>query len=258
MIASLPMYWRAQNAPLWQAFWAQVQACAAPAGLTLPDLTPPEAIPRPWAEHWLRQDLVLSMTCGLPFRDALRGRVCYVGTLDFGLGTPAGYYRSCVIMSPGAWAASAAAPTEPPAMTLACNSADSQSGWAVTQQAPPFARPPRIAQVLMTGSHAASAEAVAEGRADIAYIDAVTYRILCECGFDTRRVHMAGYSAPSPGLPLICAAGRDPAPLRHALKQALDSFRPDRPNRMGGPMSLHLLDEADYLDLPIPVPPATA
>jgi hypothetical protein len=97
MIASLPMYWRPENAAAWQAFWQIVQHEGRAHGLSLPDLTPPQDLPANWINHWLRPDLALSMTCGLPFRTTLRGRVAYVGTLGFGLQTQTGHYFSRVL-----------------------------------------------------------------------------------------------------------------------------------------------------------------
>jgi len=238
------MYWRAETADLWRAFWSEVQA-AAP--MDLPDLTPPENIAGPWTDHWLRPDLALSMTCGLPFRTVLKGKVTYVGTLDFGLGNAPGHYHSQVILRPGC--------DPDAALRLAYNSADSQSGWAVTQSAAPFDAPPTFDALIEIGSHAASLAAVAEGRADIAYIDAVTWRLLKHADPNAQRVFPYGRSVISPGLPLITALGHDPAPLRTALRDATLAFSPPAPQAMGGPLSFHVLDPAAYHAIPIPKPP---
>lgn len=238
MIASLPMYWRPETAAHWRAFWAELQA-AAPA-LDLPDLTAPEDIPTPWTAHWLRPDLALSMTCGLPFRSALKGRVTYVGTLDFGLGLPPGHYASTIVARPGA----------APPYRLAYNSADSQSGWAAAQELDlPFT------PALETGAHAASLAAVAEGRADLACLDAISWRLLQRHDPNAARVTVLGQTRPTPGLPLVTAGGTDPAPLRAALATAVARFCPRDPMEMGGPLAFHVLDEALYLAEPIPPAP---
>lgn len=250
MIASLPMYWRPETAGMWHAFWAEVQR-ASPE-LDLPDLTPPEDIPDPWTDHWLRDDLALSATCGLPFRDALKDRVTYIGTLDYGLDGPAGSYHSVVIRPVPA----SDDPTPPEGLRLACNQPDSHSGWAVTQHAAPFGAPPRFAEVIETGSHAASLAALAEGRADIAYIDAITWRLLARYDPAAEQMHVHGQSIVTPGHALIAAKGTDPAPLRRALTTAVQSFTPDDPMAMGGPLSFHILDPQDYYAVPIPKPPA--
>lgn len=254
MIASLPMYWRGANAHLWREFWRHVQSAGRTHGLALPDLTPPADIPLPWTDHWLHPDLALSMTCGLPFRSVLRGKVTYVGTFGFGLKAPPGQYVSRVVLNKQRYNADRPFGL-PKAPVLAYNSADSQSGWAVTQMAAPFAHAPRFGGFVETGSHEGSVRAVIEGRADIAYIDAVTWRLLTCEGIGTEALIHLGQSAATPALPLITALGNDPAPLRAALRDAILSFAPKAPLQMGGPLSLHLVPENDYLALPIPAPP---
>ena len=238
MIASLPMYWRAQTAPHWQAFWREVQA-----DVDLPDLTAPEDLPVDLYEHWLDPKLALSMTCGLPFRGKLRGQVTYVGTLDFGLPLEIGHYNSVVISK------TARLKKDP---RLAFNSTDSQSGWAVTQAAAPFSKPPRFAAVLETGSHAASLEAVATEKADVAYIDAVTWRLLKLYDPLARGIHVLGTTEATPGLPFITAKGQDPEPLRKALRQAVKTFSLENPYAIGGPLDFTVLNESAYLDMPLP------
>lgn len=241
--ASLPMYWRPENADLWRAFWAVVQDCAQAEGVTLPDLTPPDALPEEWYAHWQSPDLALSMTCGLPFRSRLHDKVQYIGTLDFGLGGPAGHYHSRIITRRD---------LSGPPRVLAYNSADSQSGWAAAQDIPDRAS---LTTYLPTGAHDASLAAVAEGRADIACLDAVTWRILQEFDPNAARVAPAGITRPTPGLPLIAAKATDPAPLRRILQNATNAFAPEDPMRMGGRMTFHVLPLDAYLAQPIPAPP---
>ncbi|SHH83701.1 phosphate/phosphite/phosphonate ABC transporter substrate-binding protein [Marivita hallyeonensis] len=249
-IASLPMYWRAENAEMWRAFWSVLQDCAAEEGIALPNLTPPNDLPSDLYAHWTAPDLALSMTCGLPFRTALKGKVQYIGTLDFNLDCPAGHYYSCVIAG-----SDSNVMTRTGNLRLAYNAADSQSGWAVSQSERPFARPPRFSGFLETGSHATSLAAVAEGRADIAYIDAVTWRLLERFDPRAQQVHVLGHTDATPGLPLIAAKGVDPAPLRSALGAATTGFTPEDPYLMGGPMAFCVLEEAQYHTLPNPAPP---
>lgn len=245
MIASLPMYWREETADLWQDFWGCVQSAAKGRGLSLPDLTPPEALPKDWTDHWLRPDLGLSMTCGLPFRTVLKDRVTYVATLGFGLDAPAGQYFSQVI-------ARKDLASQPP-RRLAYNSADSQSGWAAAQAHPAL---PGITGYVETGSHALSLAAVADGRADIAFVDAVTWRLLERIDPNASRVTVISQTAPTPALPLITAKGRDPAPLRAALKEAVEGFVPHDAIAMGGPLSFQILAPQQYFEVPTPAAPS--
>lgn len=238
MIASLPMYWREENADLWRAFWDHAQA-AHPG---LPDLTPPDQIPEPWTDHWLREDLILSATCSLPFRSVLRDRVTYVGTLGHSVTDQPGYYLSKVIRRPDV--------THP--VTLAYSEPLSHSGWAVTRNHPALAE---VTRTLETGSHAASLAAVVEGSADVAMIDAITWRILERFDPNAARVTVSDESTASPGHALITAKGNDPAPLRAAMDLACRTFRAEDPQKMGGLLSFHVLDETLYHALPIPPAP---
>ena len=243
MIASLPMYWRAENADLWRGYWSVVQSCAQKEGLVLPDLTSPEDLPTDLYDHWLSPDLALSMTCGLPFRSKLHGKVQYIGTLDFGLGGPAANYHSQIITRTG---------LSGQPRTLAYNSADSQSGWAAAQDIPALRS---ITTYLETGAHAASLAAVAAGRADIACLDAVTWRILQAVDPNAAQVTHAGTTRPTPGLPMIAAQGTDPEPLRRALSAATSALKTANPEQMGGHMTFCVLDVQAYLAEPIPAPP---
>ncbi|WP_439122580.1 phosphate/phosphite/phosphonate ABC transporter substrate-binding protein [Marivita sp.] len=242
-VASLPMYWRAETAEMWQEFWSVVQDCATAQGSPLPDLTPPDGLPANWVDHWLDPTLILSMTCGLPFRTTLRDKVQYVGTLDFGLTTEPGYYCSQIITGPD---------LSGPPRTLAYNSPDSQSGWAAAQDALDIST---FTEVIQTGGHVASLAAVADGRADIACLDAVTWRILQSVDPNAAKVAASGTTRPTPGLPLITAFGTDPAPLRAVLATATKAFSPTDPDLIGGAITFCVLDPKRYYAEPIPAPP---
>ncbi len=247
LFASLPMYWRKENAAQCRQFWRIVQEFAAGDGVVLPDLTPPEDIKAPWSDHWLDSDLALSMTCSLPFRTALRGRVTYVGTLHTDLDCTAGHYYSCIVRRKE----DTTAPGNGKAR-LAYNAEDSQSGWMVTQLPPQNMQPPNITSYLETGSHAASAHAVAEGHADIAYIDATTWRLLERFDPITSSLQVVGRSAVTPSLPLITSLGTDPVPLRHAIQKATLAYDPDDPSLLGGSLVFTELSPNDYLAQPLP------
>ncbi|MCT4555466.1 MAG: hypothetical protein N4A53_12325 [Pelagimonas sp.] len=239
MIASLPMYWRPEFAQYWRGFWRDVQAVLP----DLPDLTAAEDLPADWYAHWSAPDLALSHICGLPFRQHYMERCTYIGSLDFALpDTPPGYYHSLIVTRRGE--------TRPDRdLTLAYNSADSQSGWGST-------RGRHFGRHLATGAHFLSAQALVEGRADIAYIDAVTWRILQQLRPDLcDPLELHGHSTPTPGLALIAAPGRDPAPLRAALCTALDRLPDTARAAMGGPVGLCQIPMAEYAALKIPPAP---
>ncbi|NJR13763.1 MAG: PhnD/SsuA/transferrin family substrate-binding protein [Phyllobacteriaceae bacterium] len=218
MIAGLPMYdWpelQAGNDTLWQdcARWLALKGIAAPNALTrtgdLYDL-------------WLSPQLLLAQTCSYPLETALRGKVSYVATPSYdcaGCEVP-GHYRSVIIMA-GAGApmpvpdhTDAALPDWPKTARLAYNGRDSMSGWqalardlAKTGRAMPM-------HAFESGSHRQSIQMVANGQADLAAIDCVSWAHALAWEPAARHVHVAGWTAMRPGLPLITRLGCTEAEL---------------------------------------------
>jgi ABC-type phosphate/phosphonate transport system substrate-binding protein len=112
----------------------------------------------------------------------------------------------------------------------------------------------RFGRLLRTGAHAASIAAVAEGRADLAAIDAQTWRLACRHGSGPAGLRELARTSPVPGLPLIAAAGRDPAPLAEAVESAIAAITPDDRAALGLAGLARIPAEA-YLALPIPPSP---
>ena len=240
MIAHLPMYERPETIGAHDRYWHLIRQAL---GHSPPNLSRNLDL---W-QTWRSPDLLLSQTCGLPFRAALHGDVTLVGTPDYGLpGCPPGTYRSIIITRPETDLA--AGP-----LTAAYNEALSQSGWAALVQ---FLTDTSLslAGAIPTGAHYASAQAVLSGQADLAAIDAVTWRILQAYEPWTRELTVAAETPPTPGLPYITARGRDPGPLRAAIARAITQLDPaDR-------AALHLtglvmLSPDAYTALPIPPEP---
>jgi ABC-type phosphate/phosphonate transport system substrate-binding protein len=249
MIASLGMYdfgsIRAANDRL----WVLIRTALRDHGIAAPeDLTRGDAAYWP---TWTSPDLVLSQTCGYPFRARLQGKVTYVGTPDYGVeGCPPGYYRSVFV-----------ARADDPRRALAAfdgarfayNDALSQSGWAAPQT-----HAARVSlyfpATVETGGHLHSARAVAEGRADLAALDAVTHALMQGTDPVADALRVVGVTDPSPGLPVITARGQDPDPIFAALGQAIAVLAAgDRQTlRLRGLVRIPL---ADYLAVPNPPPP---
>ncbi|WP_422826530.1 phosphate/phosphite/phosphonate ABC transporter substrate-binding protein [Thalassococcus sp. BH17M4-6] len=228
---------RAATAAFWQAIRRSLPDRAAPAELGQPD---------DLMAHWRDPALVFSQTCGLPYRTRLHDRVRLLATPDYGLpGCPPGYYNSVLVMrtddprSRDDW----------PDLTLALNGYDSQSGWAA-----PFFQASALGLAfgahLVTGAHRASARAVYDGAADIAAIDAQTWRLMCRWDDWTAGLRVADRTEPTPGLPFITAAARDPA-RDPDLWQALDDMAPaDRATL--GLRGVVAIPADRYTSLPVP------
>lgn len=249
MIASLAMYDAGRVATANDRLWAFVRDRLRGLGVAAPDaLTRGEAAFWP---AWEAPDLILSQTCGYPFRSRLHGRVAYVGTPDYGVeGCPPGYYRSVFVVRAQDDRAELADFDGAP---FAYNEALSQSGWAAPQ-VHAAQHGVRLPPAVQTGGHRLSALAVAEGRADIAALDAVTWAMLRTEDRMTDKLRVVGMTDPTPGLPYIAAKGT-PVDLVHAaVAEAIAGLaRNDRE-------ILHLksivrIPEAAYLAVPNPPAP---
>ena len=249
MIASLGMYDFGPAQAANNRLWTLIRT-----GLRRRGLDAPEVLTR--GEHaywdaWTSPDLSLSQTCGYPFRARLQGRVTYVGTPDYGVdGCAPGYYRSVFV-------ARADDPRcdviEFDGARFAYNEGLSQSGWAAAQTHAAMLGI-RLLPALQTGAHRLSAEAVAEGRADIAALDAVTFALMQAWMPVTQRLKVVGLTDPTPGLPCITAAGRDPAPVFDAVSEAISALS------AGDRSTLRLrgfvrIPETAYLAVPNPPAP---
>ena len=96
MIASLPMYDRPDLAHQTAALWELIRDALRAEGVAAPDTLTPA--PADLFQHWQVPDLVLSQTCGFPYRTRLHGHVTLIGTPDYGLeGCPPGHYRSVIV-----------------------------------------------------------------------------------------------------------------------------------------------------------------
>ena len=249
MIATLPMYDRPETAAANDRLWAGIRDRLRFEGLPAPEhLTrAPDDL---WAQ-WTAPDLVLSQTCGYPFRARLHGLVTLVGTPDYAVeGCKPGYYRSVFL-------ARADDPRRHLAefenAALAFNEDMSQSGWAAAQT--------HAAQIGIrlrpgprTGAHALSAHAVWSGQADIAALDAVSWRLLLNSGDFAGDLCVVGLTDPSPGLPLIAAATADAHILFDVVAEAIADMPPaDR--AATGLQRLVRIPAAAYLAVPTPPAP---
>jgi ABC-type phosphate/phosphonate transport system substrate-binding protein len=178
---------------------------------------------RDYWEMWRDKDLVFAQTCGMPYRTSLHGHVGLVGTPDYGLpGCPPGMYFSVLV-------ARADDARDLPALAegrFAYNEALSQSGWSapILHLETLGLRP---GAVVATGAHARSVAAVAEGRADLAGIDALTWTLLEEQDPDlTARLRVVDTTPPTPALPYITGRGQDADRIAAAVQAAIDDLDP--------------------------------
>ncbi|WP_161974189.1 phosphate/phosphite/phosphonate ABC transporter substrate-binding protein [Rhizobium deserti] len=169
---------------------------------------------------WQSFDLVLAQTCGLPYATSLRSRVRLVGTPSYDIGCAPGFYYS-VLITPAGHAFDG---LERFFGRIAVNGTDSQSGFAALQLAllRPNGSPRGALDICQTGSHRASIKAVAEGRAELAAIDVVSFKLALRHMPETAAVTVVGCTSPTPGLPLITARPAvELEPMRAAVREAI-------------------------------------
>jgi len=216
-VAALQMYDRAELRTETDRLWAAVRDTLRAAGVVAPD-----ALSRPADHHtpWTDPGLVLSQTCGLPFATWLAGKAAYVTTPAFALpGCAPGMYRSALVVAAGSHADTVAdlAGARP-----AINANDSQSGYGALMHA--LAAVPgglALGPAVLTGSHGASMAAVADGRADLAAIDAVTWALAERYDALTQGLKVIGWTEPTPGLPLITRPGANAALIADCVEAAI-------------------------------------
>ena len=135
---------------------------------------------------WLDPQLVLGMTCGWPLVTQLIGRVRVLGTFAYELDGEVGHtYRSVIVAREGTPIRDrSATPAEDDdeddgvRPTLAFNSLDSLSGYVSMLATLPQGAAGWHGSVIETGAHTASIDAVRDGGADVASIDALTWAYL--------------------------------------------------------------------------------
>lgn len=246
MFASLPMYDRPENAAAHDALWAGV--CAR---LDIPN-TPLDRR-TPYMDGWARPDLVLGQICNLPYRAKFKGRVTRIGTGDYGLtDTPAGYYHSVFVVREQDAERGLAPAT---LGRFAYNDALSQSGWgaplaAISDQGLTFYT------TLRTGAHINSMNAVLDGHADLAAIDAVTWRMFEAWEPRAKNLSVIARTRATPAQMFITGHDRDPDPIRIALSAAIADLSNSHAQTLGL-WGLKVLPDAAY-DIPLPTPPALA
>lgn len=249
MIAALGMYDRVEVQPSNDRLWALIRDGLRTAGLAAPNALT-RGVGAFWPA-WGAPDLVLSQTCGFPYRAKLHGKVALIGTPDFGVnGCAPGYYRSVFV---------AAKKDERrdvmqfDGASLAFNEDLSQSGWAAAQN---FAQAHglKLRPTLRTGGHQLSARAVAEGRAEIAALDAITWEMIQRHDPFAAQLQEVGVTDPTPGLPYISALGANADLMFDVISQAItDLSAPD--THALCLRGLVKIDPSAYLAVPTPPSP---
>ena len=240
MIASLMMYARPELADAHARYWSLIRQ-----ELNAREIDSPEDLSNDAEEFsvWRDPTLVLSQTCGMPYRKWLHESVTLIGTPDYGLkDCPPGYYRSPIMVR-----------RDDTRETLA-DFADARFVYNVTHSQSGFAsiynmlRPMGLwfETRLESGGHQTSAHMVATGAADIAALDAVTWDLIQRFEDWAADLRVLAWTAPTPGLPYIAAAGADRQATFDAVSTAIGRLQAADRTALGL-TGLVMIPKADYL-----------
>ena len=220
LVAALPMYDDPGTAEANDSIWAAIAASMRQRSLAAPaKLTRGEDL----AAQWRSSSLVFGQTCGYPFVKGLCDAVRLIATPEYAFpGCEGIYHRSFLVRG-----------ARDPRRGLeafrsgvaAINGPDSNSGMNLFRAtiAPVAEGRAFFGAVVTTGSHLASLEAVADGRADLAAIDCVSFALMKRLSPDlVARVAVVAESPLSPGLPFIMSARLPEATLACARNALFD------------------------------------
>ncbi len=219
MVAALPMYDLPELRDATDALWRALRAALQRRGVAAPErLTRGGDL----AAQWRARDLLLSQSCGWPFATGICGAARYVATPRHDApGCEAARYSSALVVRADDRAARDLGAMR--GRTLAFNARDSWSGAQALRAAlAPLTRGPFFGGALETGGHRASLAAVAEGRADLAAVDCVSFALIGDVApNEVAGLRVLGWTASAPGLPLISGeAGPPLSTLRAAIADA--------------------------------------
>jgi ABC-type phosphate/phosphonate transport system substrate-binding protein len=231
-IAALPMYDRPECRDETDASWARLRAALRAAGIDAPqELTRGDG---DLHALWRHPQLLFAQTCWGPMEQGLAAFVHVVGQPDYSAyeGGARELYSSAIVMRRGG---GVPAPADGAALLpldllrgrrLAYNGLDSMSGIlalgrdleAIGEGLGIFTRK------IETGSHRASAMAVAEGRADVCALDCRSWALVRRYDAFAEDLVVVGWTARRKGLPFICSK-KMPDEVVRALRAAIPGLK---------------------------------
>lgn len=212
------MYDRAANRHAHDALWDLIRNELRAAGLKAP-----EELDRKtdYMTGWAHPDLVLGQICNLPYRAKFRDKVTIIGAADYALpDCPAGHYNSVFVTRHDT---TGTTPQDFATTRFAANACMSHSGYGA-----PTAWAARhgfhFTAPIISGSHDASVQMVADGQAGIAAIDAQTWRMQQRDLKAAQDLRIIGTTDSSPCMTFITRLGENPAPYFAAIQTAITNL----------------------------------
>lgn len=210
----------------WTALAGRLTAGRLAAGIRI---TPPASLDRSLGHTalWRHPQLLLGQGCEYPLAKSFAGHIRWLATPCYAAaGCEGGYYRSAIVVRADDGVDSIAGLR---GRRCIINERDSNSGMNLLRAAiAPLAGGRAFFEgITISGSHRQSAEAVAEGMADVTALDCVSYahfqRLYPSL---TRRLRRLDWTPASPSLPFITGRAAGDAVVE-ALRAALQEVMTD-------------------------------
>ena len=167
---------------------------------------------------WSSPNLLVSQTCGYPYRKLLSDKVHLIGTPDLKIDNlvPGYYYSVLVVRKEKEVIASSGE-------ILAFNDQFSQSGWVAPKI---YARNRNIeyAGYVETDGHWCSAQVVAKGKATLSAIDVFSWELIERFASFSDELKIIDTTEPTPGLPLITAYQHFVDEIYHSVVETIDDM----------------------------------
>jgi hypothetical protein len=242
MIASLPMYAFPRTEAAEARLWVGIRDRLRDAGIDAPDsLTP---VPDDLRAHWTDPGLILSQTCGRPYKDHLHGQVRLVGTPDYGWRvarraiTGASSSRAPTTAAEISWPSHGPLRLQRRGIAIRLGRAGRRGARGSARPPRPDRQPPRLDPRRPRGPRRFR-------RHRRRHLPPP------ERGTGATGLRIIHATAPRPGLPLITSATQDPAPLFDATRRAIAALAPADRDTLGL-RGLIRIPAEDYLALPDP------
>ncbi len=231
-IVQLPMYDWPDVRVATDALWDKIHTALQKRGIASPNVLDREESTE---TTWLSPRLLMSQTCGLPLVQNLREHVTVLGRFSYQDLSATGDYHSVIVVRRSD---SIDHFEDLRGQRVSINHEDSYSGclafkcW-VGRQTREIAF---FSSVIATGSHRDSVCAVANGLADTAAIDRVSWYLAKRVEPAAQSLKVVAKTDDRPGLPLISRMGHDTQTLEHlrsAIDEAVTMLDPTNRNALG-------------------------
>ncbi|MGA1833053.1 phosphate/phosphite/phosphonate ABC transporter substrate-binding protein [Rhizobium wenxiniae] len=220
MLAGLSMYDWPEISAATDEFWTMLRGCLLRRGIDAPEaLTRQDDL----AGMWHSPDLVFGQTCALPFAMDLNRHVRLIGSPAYDIGCAPGCYYSLLIVPKGR-----STELERFRGPVVINEFSSQSGFATLMLSLVAAGVDmNEVSVRASGAHRASIQAVANGEAELAAIDVVSFTLAERYMPEVSAVEVIGCTRPTPGMALISALPEVATDgLASAFEEAVEMLAP--------------------------------